>query len=77
MMIRDTSLCLELPALDRPSARSSLRARLVAGIAQLQQWYAVYRQRRDLLSLDDAMLKDIGISRADAIEEGRKPFWRP
>ncbi|MBS1222696.1 MAG: hypothetical protein H6R23_2316, partial [Proteobacteria bacterium] len=23
------------------------------------------------------MLKDIGISRVDALREGRKPFWRP
>lgn len=36
-----------------------------------------YRSRRDLLTLDDRMLKDIGISRADAVREGDKPFWRP
>ena len=43
----------------------------------LRHGYAVYRQRRALLSLDAAMLKDIGISRVDALQEGRKPFWRP
>jgi len=36
-----------------------------------------HRSRRDLLALDDHMLKDIGISRADAVREGDKPFWRP
>jgi uncharacterized protein YjiS (DUF1127 family) len=43
----------------------------------LRHHYAVYRQRRALLSLDAAMLKDLGISRVDALQEGRKPFWRP
>lgn len=33
------------------------------------------RSRRELLALDDHMLKDIGISRADAVREGSKPFW--
>jgi uncharacterized protein YjiS (DUF1127 family) len=34
------------------------------------------RQRRALLELDDDQLRDIGISRRQALEEGRKPFWR-
>jgi uncharacterized protein YjiS (DUF1127 family) len=34
------------------------------------------RSRRQLLALSDHMLKDIGISRADAVCEGDKPFWR-
>jgi len=34
------------------------------------------RQRRQLLALDDAALKDFGRSRADAVYEGDKPFWR-
>ncbi|MES9965481.1 MAG: DUF1127 domain-containing protein [Candidatus Sedimenticola sp. 20ELBAFRAG] len=34
------------------------------------------RQRRRLLELDDRLLKDIGISRVDAMGEGGKPFWR-
>ena len=38
---------------------------------------ALYRQRRALLALDDAFLKDIGLSRVDALVEGGKPFWRP
>ena len=35
------------------------------------------RQRRALESVDDWILKDIGLSRADAIHEHDKPFWRP
>ena len=34
------------------------------------------RQRRRLLALDDAALKDFGRSLADAAHEGEKPFWR-
>lgn len=34
------------------------------------------RSRRQLLTLSDHMLKDIGISRADAVHEAEKPFWR-
>jgi len=37
-----------------------------------------YRQRRALLAiaLDDARLDDIGITRAAAFAEGKKPIWR-
>jgi len=44
--------------------------------ATLETWFLRARQRRQLLSLSDRMLKDIGISRADAVAEGEKPFWR-
>ena len=36
--------------------------------------FAVWRQRRDLLALDDRMLKDIGLSSADAWGEGNRDF---
>jgi len=39
-------------------------------------WQERHRQRRALSKLDDRMLRDIGISRADADSEYRKPFWR-
>ena len=34
------------------------------------------RQRRSLLELSDHMLRDIGVSRAEALGEAAKPFWR-
>jgi uncharacterized protein YjiS (DUF1127 family) len=34
------------------------------------------RQRRALLELDDRMLADIGVSRAQALRTGRRPWWR-
>ncbi|MES9871354.1 MAG: DUF1127 domain-containing protein [Sedimenticola sp.] len=33
-------------------------------------------QRRQLMTLEDHLLKDVGISRADAVREGQKPFWK-
>ncbi len=39
------------------------------------QWRAVARQRQQLRTLDDLLLKDIGISRADAIHEADRHFW--
>ncbi len=41
----------------------------------LFEWHERARQRCQLLSLDDHLLKDIGISRADAEREAGKPFW--
>jgi len=40
-------------------------------------WRRRVAQRDDLMKLDDRLLKDIGVSHADAEREARKPFWRP
>ena len=34
------------------------------------------RQRRALAALDDRLLQDIGLSRADVERECSRPFWR-
>ncbi len=39
-------------------------------------WYQRDRQRHELARLSPAMLKDIGLSRSDALEEYAKPFWK-
>jgi len=39
-------------------------------------WTERARMRRRLLTLDDRMLQDIGITRADVHGEAEKPFWR-
>ena len=53
-------------------------ARQVARVilATLEGWAERHRQRRALLDLDERMLKDIGLSRAEVYQEGMKPFWR-
>jgi uncharacterized protein YjiS (DUF1127 family) len=33
------------------------------------------QQRNRLLELDDRLLQDIGVTRDQAREEGRKPLW--
>jgi uncharacterized protein YjiS (DUF1127 family) len=40
-------------------------------------WSERARQRRQLATFNDHMLRDIGVSRADAMAEIAKPFWRP
>jgi uncharacterized protein YjiS (DUF1127 family) len=39
-------------------------------------WQERGRQRRQLESLSDRMLRDIGLTRADVLAESSKPFWR-
>ena len=35
-----------------------------------------YRQRRQLMEMDDRQLKDIGITPEQAEQEARKPIWK-
>lgn len=40
------------------------------------QWRAErHRSRMQLLRMDDHILRDIGITRGDAIEEAKRDFW--
>ncbi len=45
-------------------------------LGEAETWFERRRQRRSLLELSDHMLKDIGVTRSEAFQEGRKPFWR-
>ncbi len=44
--------------------------------ALLRRWMERRRQRRALDSLDDALLRDVGLTREDVRCETEKPFWR-
>ncbi len=48
---------------------------LNAAAGQLARWIDPHRQRRALLALEDHLLKDVGLGRADAYREGSKHFW--
>ena len=39
-------------------------------------WQRRHKDRMHLLSLDDRMLRDIGVTLADVDREASKPFWR-
>jgi uncharacterized protein YjiS (DUF1127 family) len=44
--------------------------------ALLKTWAGRARQRRDLAELDSRLLRDVDISRDEAVQESSKPFWR-
>ncbi|MFN3955422.1 MAG: DUF1127 domain-containing protein [Pararhodobacter sp.] len=43
--------------------------------ARLERARCLARQRRALLDLDETLLRDIGLSREDALREAGRPFW--
>jgi uncharacterized protein YjiS (DUF1127 family) len=47
-------------------------------IALIGTWRRRLRDRRELalMSDDDRLLRDLGLTRSDALHEIRKPFWR-
>jgi uncharacterized protein YjiS (DUF1127 family) len=42
---------------------------------QIKRWYQLAEQRQRLASLDEVALKDLGLSRADVMQESERPFW--
>ena len=38
-------------------------------------WKEILRQRKQLIKMDDYLLKDIGISRVEATREADRKFW--
>jgi uncharacterized protein YjiS (DUF1127 family) len=59
-----------------PVVRSEGRSWLARTADLLLAWSERARQRRELLSFDDHLLRDIGLTRAEALGEAEKPFWR-
>ena len=77
------------PGTGRPTVRGAERPRrplgrreraigqaLEALVRLLLAWQERADERLRLREMDDHMLKDIGVSRADALRESAKPFWR-
>lgn len=65
---------METKTVELHSGSGTLDLRVLRAVLDL--WWRNYTTRRELLTLDDHELSDIGIDRATAVLEGRKPFWR-
>jgi uncharacterized protein YjiS (DUF1127 family) len=68
-----TGIELDGPALSGAAFRSMSGGSL---IARFRAAAARWRERRILETLDDRTLRDIGISRSQALAEARKPCWK-
>ena len=66
---------IALPQLGRLFGRTRLADRVYDVLATLRLAMQVRRERRALLTLDDATLKDVGFSRGDAHAEAQRSFW--
>ena len=66
------------PAPPRPLDISlkGLSALIVNAMDTVLDWQDRARQRHRLGEMDDHLLRDIGLSRADLEYEAAKPFWR-
>ncbi len=71
---------LERPAVGAHESTHVLATRLVRLPLEILQtllvWQERARQRRQLASLDDRLLSDMGVSRTEAEREAAIPFWR-
>ena len=45
-------------------------------LATVYIWQHRITERRRMAQMDDRMLVDIGLDRADIMREAKKPFWR-
>lgn len=59
------------------AAAAKVSAALLSLFDRIATWQERAQARRRLGQLDDWMLKDVGLSRADVAREMGKPFWRP
>ena len=74
----DVRLALRQQELLADAAPQALRDQAPAD-EQDGRWRLFWRRlrtRRALLELDEAQLKDIGLTRAQALDEALRPFWR-
>ena len=74
MMRSIDMMSLRMPG--RRAADVSWSVRYLVPLAErLLAMLETHRQRRALLALDDRLLRDIGLSRADAEHEAVRSFW--
>ncbi|MGH8435199.1 MAG: DUF1127 domain-containing protein [Pseudomonas sp.] len=78
--LSDVRLTLHEQELAQGGRGSALRVvQPVEALPGQSRWTAFWRRlhtRKALLDLDDAQLRDIGLSREQARAEALRPFWR-
>ena len=68
-----TVIPFEIPYRRQRRAAGNLAGRV---LATLREWRRRSHDRAELANLDDRMLRDIGLTRADAEFLSNKSFWR-
>ncbi len=61
--------------IDHISAALPQARRLARPRDLLRRWASLHRERRALAALDDRLLDDVGITRAQADREAGRPAW--
>ena len=62
----------------RPRSKIDVGLRVLSHlVAAMETWLIRQQGWQDLSQLDDHLLKDVGISREEALWSARKTFWRP
>lgn len=74
--VRLTLRSQELVAGQTNGAREALMRNAPAGLSLWGLFWHRVHTRKALLHLTPEQLKDVGLSREQAREEGLKPFWR-
>lgn len=74
--VRLTLRSQELEAGQKNDAREAPMRNAASGLGLWGLFWHRLHTRKALLDLTPAQLKDVGLSREQALEEGLKPFWR-
>jgi uncharacterized protein YjiS (DUF1127 family) len=67
---------IPLIGVSRDRAGDATAVAIKRTLARVKQWRRRAKERTELAALDDHMLADIGLSRAEAEFLANKPFWR-
>ena len=66
----------QIPAVTLQPRSQGLSIALGRAIDTLLLWHDRSKSRRMLSTLDDRMLRDVGVDHATARREAERPFWR-
>ncbi len=61
----------------KANGRMTVWVLVAKAVTTLLTWQRRLIERRHIREMDDRMLRDVGLSRADVEGEATKPFWRP